>query len=251
MRVGDLGRSRAPGAWSTATTAQLERLFRIVGVARRRGVSPRVPPPAVRRPAAARCDRHGAGLRAAARRAGRADDRARRHHAGRDPAARSVRLRGEHGVGDGLRDATISRSSRRSPTASPSCTAEGSSRWRRDRGRPVGAASSVHARAARPFPITWIHGSSAPSRGRRDVRRRPPGCAFAPRCRQRRGHVRRAVMPQLEEITPGTRFGASFPAHEVARSPIGRVTPAVGGGPRAGARWTGLCGRSTARAVPR
>ena len=49
------------------------------------GAAGRLPAPAVRRPAAARDDRHGAGQRAQAAHRRRAHDRARRHHPGADP----------------------------------------------------------------------------------------------------------------------------------------------------------------------
>ena len=49
------------------------------------GAAQRLPAPAVRRPAAARDDRHGAGQRAQAAHRRRADHGARRHHPGADP----------------------------------------------------------------------------------------------------------------------------------------------------------------------
>ena len=54
---------------------------------RPRGAARRLPAPALRRPAAARDDRHGAGQRARPPDRRRADHRAGRHHPGADPAA--------------------------------------------------------------------------------------------------------------------------------------------------------------------
>ena len=53
--------------------------------AERRTAARRLPPRALRRPAPAGHDRHGAGLLAQAPHRGRADDGARRHHSGPDP----------------------------------------------------------------------------------------------------------------------------------------------------------------------
>ena len=58
-----------------------------VGFRRRRAPARRVPASALRRPAPARDDRHGAGQRSRAADRGRADDGARRHHPGADPQA--------------------------------------------------------------------------------------------------------------------------------------------------------------------
>ena len=60
-------------------------VLNLVGPAPAEGAARRLPAPAVRRPAAARDDRHGAGLRAQAAHRRRADHGARRHHPGADP----------------------------------------------------------------------------------------------------------------------------------------------------------------------
>ena len=71
-------------AGEAARTRALE-LLRLVRLAGPRAAARRLPAPALRRPAPAGDDRHGAGQRAGPADRRRADDRARRHHPGADP----------------------------------------------------------------------------------------------------------------------------------------------------------------------
>ena len=105
-------------------------LFGLVGLPATIRVPAPLSAPALRRPAAARLHRHGARLRSGLRRAGRADHRPRRHHAGADHRAadRSARR------GSACRcsmSPTISACCRRSPIGSASCMPGGWSRSRR------------------------------------------------------------------------------------------------------------------------
>ena len=107
--------------------------------AARRGAHPgpasrvrRLPAPAVRRHAAARADRDGAGVPAVAGHRRRADDRARRHDSGADPRP-AARDEGGASTCRCCSSRTTSASSPKRPTASPSCTPDGSSKRRRSR----------------------------------------------------------------------------------------------------------------------
>ena len=143
----------------------------------------------------------GARLRAAARRARRADDRPRRRHAGAHPRARSPAC-GASAAWRWSTSRTTSRSSRRSPTASPSCTPAGSSRRGRPRQCSRGRATRTRAAWSPRSPTTPRRGGCAGIPGVAvGVGERPPGCAFAPRCPQT---VERcdAEMPPLEEVGP-------------------------------------------------
>ena len=141
-----------------------------------------LPAPALGGPAAAGDDRDGARLPAAAARARRADDRARRGDAGSHPRARSrsctpcTRCRW-----------STSRTTwpwcRRSRTGSRSCTGGGSSRRGRPRRFCGSPATRTHAGCSPRCRTTWRRGGCTGSPGWPSASRdRPEGCAYAPRC---------------------------------------------------------------------
>ena len=149
-------------------------------------------------------DRDRARLRAAARRAGRADDRPRRRH----PGARARRDRpaaARAGPRDGVR---LARPRRRRADRRPDRGhvrradrrgGPGRRRFSRRRVTRTREASSPRSRPPRAAPARQACPAS-PS----GVGERPAGCAFAPRCPQR---VERcdSELPELEEIGAGRR----------------------------------------------
>ena len=150
-----------------------------------RAAHPRVPAPALRRPAAAGADRDVAGVRSVAGDRRRADDGARRHHPGADPRPAARRC----SAGWASRccsSPTTSESSRRWPIASPSCTPAGSSRRRRSR-RSFADPKHPYTRglmASMPggapgTRLRAIQGTVPP------LGQLPPGCSFTPRCPDR------------------------------------------------------------------
>ena len=150
----------------------------------RRGACPRLPAPAVGRHAAARAHRDGPRLPAVARHRRRADDRAGRDDSGRDPrpAARDGSARSTCRC---CSSRTISASSPRRPTASPSCTPAASSSTARC--ATCCASRSIRTRAAcwprcpaRSSGRLQAIDGSVPSLGAL-----PGGCAFHPRCPDR------------------------------------------------------------------
>ena len=193
----------------------------------------RVPAPAVRRDAAARADRDGAGLLAAAAHRRRADHRARRHHPGADPrAAARARRRLRDRAGDDHprprrrrralrpreRHVRRARSSRR-PTGTTSSPVRGSPTpaacWPRCRGwtRP------------RRRRCTPIRGSA------RDTIPWEQGCAFAPRCDNAQDdcltEVSGSIVP-LEYDGPAASCGAATRCSTRRRR---RAPPQLGGRP--------------------
>ena len=184
-------RARDRRTCSTSTPARPRRSARSsrrsagVHLPATRRVRAPLPAPALGRPAAAGDDRDRARLRAAARRARRADHRPRRRDAG-------ARARGDRpaapraGARDGLR---LARSRRRRAGRRPD---RGHVRGPDRRGgagrQPCSPSRGIPTRAASSprSPITRRRAGCAGMPGVAvGVGERPPGCAFAPRCPQR------------------------------------------------------------------
>ena len=145
---------------------------------------PRIPAPAVRRPAPARADRHFARLQPVAGHRRRADHRARRDDPGADPrsAARAARADGPVAAAHHPRPRGCGgngRSCRRHVCRAGSSKRRRSSAVRRPE-------TSIHARPDGVDPgrrpgtrLRAIQGTVPP------LGELPPGCAFAPRCPER------------------------------------------------------------------
>ena len=169
------------------------------GRAARRGAHPRpgaraarVPAPVLRRDAPADRDRDRARLPAEAADRRRADDRARRHRAGRDPRGCStasaastslavILITHDLGVLSSIADRVVDLLRRPGRRVGPT------------RGRAPAPAPSVHARAARRAAAS--RGAAGPGRSSRSAGSPPtpgsipPGCAFHPRCGFARGRT--------------------------------------------------------------
>jgi hypothetical protein len=180
----------------------------------------RVPPPAVRRHAPARDDRHRGRLRAEGPRRGRADDRPRRHDPGRRPRhpARPARRVGH---GD------------RAHHARPRCRRRSRRQGGRHVRRPAGGAGGG-PRAVRP-PAAPLQQRTARSGSHREqgvelvagrrlseipglvpaLRADPDECVFAPRC-SRRTDVCVSRRPPLEPVRPGHPVACFHPGRESA-----------------------------------
>ena len=141
----------------------------------RQAPRPRVPARALRRNAPARDHRDGACAASRARDHGRADDRARRRRAARDPAAGAATCRASSSSRC-CSSRTTSHCSSRSPTASRSCTRARSSRKAPAARAAHRRAAPLHARADPLVPVA----DRAPRADDRD-RRRPAGPRLAAR----------------------------------------------------------------------
>ena len=169
----------------------------------RRAVRPRAPrapisPPAFRRPAPTRDDRHGPRGRPRRPHRRRAHHRPRRHRAKANPRA-PRKIAPATSSSPCFSSPTISESSRKSPIASPSCTPDASSKKvqsRKSCKRPRHPYTQALLRAAPRLArekLVPIPGT-VPS-----LDALPPGCAFAPRCPQ---HVPLcdAAVPELRAV---------------------------------------------------
>ena len=184
---------------------------------RRCGLHPALPAPALGRAAAARGDRDGVRVRAADRRARRADDGPRRAHPGSHPR-RAPAAAGRAGDGDGVR---LARSRRRRADGRPDRRdVRGPDRRgrARERGHPAGP-PPVHARARRGDPGLPATPRAARHSGRHGRRRRLARRLLVrgalrvrraalrggdPAARRRGARARRALLP-LPRARPGAR----------------------------------------------
>ena len=187
----------------------------------------RLPASALRRPAAARAHRDVAGVRAVARDCRRTDDRARRHHPGANPRPASRRCKGAW-ASRCSSSRTISASSRRWPTASPSCMPDGSSRRRRCDELFARPETSVHARPDGVDSRRSAGHAAARDPGDRAAARR----TCRPAARSRRDA--RIGSSRARRRTRARRF---------RRRTDGEVLPAWPGGRTAGCRRSGYRGR--------
>ncbi len=218
---------RRGGAASTATSSKAEALDRAAEVldAGRHATAARarrrLSAPALRRPAPARDDRDGAGLRAEAADRRRADDRARRDDPGPDPRTCST----SSSSGSGWRHPDHPRPRRHRRPGRPrrsSCTPGGSSR----------RADTVELFSTMRHPYTEAllgldpagstrtdPGAVLDPRACRPTSRSPPhGCRFAPRCRVRHRPLPGPRTRRWAATDPAIRSPASTRRHTSART---------------------------------